>query len=60
MVLGFILTMVTLLPNGDIEGKTLDYFKSNIVCYTVAVEMEAEADPGVGFVCLEDYVDVQK
>jgi hypothetical protein len=55
-VLGYILVAVNLAPNGDVEGSALDYFRHNVVCYSVAVELEAQAPPGVGYVCLEDYI----
>ena len=53
MVVGFILVVAWILPSGEIETQALDYFKSNVLCYTKAVELEGQSAPGVGFVCLE-------
>ena len=57
MVVGYILVAVSILANGVVEGKALDYYTSNMDCYSVALKHESLADPGVGFVCLEDYVE---
>tara|TARA_B100000900_G_C20258105_1_gene584810 strand:+ start:487 stop:675 length:189 start_codon:yes stop_codon:yes gene_type:complete len=56
MVVGYILIVAWILPNGDIKTNALDYFTSNVLCYTKAVELEKQSGPGVGYVCLEDYV----
>ena len=60
MVVGFILVVAWILPSGEIETQALDYFTSNVLCYTKAVELEGQSAPGVGFVCLEDYVEVDE
>ena len=56
IVVGYILDAVNLSPQGDVDGTAINYYKSNIECYTDAVTLEQEANPGVGFVCLEDFV----
>ena len=55
-VLGYILVAVNLSPQGDVGGTAINYYRSNAECYYDAVELEKEANPGVGFVCLEDFV----
>ena len=57
LVVGYILVAVSLSPQGEIVGTAINYYQSNIECYTDAVTLEQEANPGVGFVCLEDYVE---
>lgn len=56
VVVGYILVAVNLSPQGDIGGTAINYYKENIECYADAVKLEQEANPGVGFVCLEDFV----
>ena len=56
LVVGYILVAVSLSPQGEIVGTAINYYQSNIECYTDAVTLEQEANPGVGFVCLEDFV----
>jgi len=55
-VIGYILVAVNLSPAGDVGGTAINYYEENIQCYTDAVILEQEANPGVGFVCLEDFV----
>ena len=47
---------VNLSPAGDVGGTAINYYRSNVECFYDAVELEKEANPGVGFVCLEDFV----
>ena len=56
VVIGYILVAVNLSPIGEVGGTAINYYESNIECYTDAVTLEEEANPGVGFVCLEDFV----
>ena len=56
LVVGYILVAVSLSPQGEIVGTAINYYQSNIECYQDAVTLEQEANPGVGFVCLEDFV----
>tara|TARA_A100001035_G_C27466013_1_gene356721 strand:+ start:30 stop:215 length:186 start_codon:yes stop_codon:yes gene_type:complete len=58
-VLGYILVAVNLTSAGEVEGTAINYYKSNVECYYDAVELEQEANPGVGFVCLEDFVIIE-
>ena len=55
-VIGYILVAVNLSPQGDVGGTAINYYASNIECYTDAVLLEEESNPGIGFVCLEDFV----
>ena len=55
-VLGYILVAVNLSPAGEVGGTAINYYRSNVECYYDAVKLEEEANPGVGFVCLEDFV----
>ena len=52
VVIGYILVAVNLSPVGEVGGTAINYYESNIECYTDAVTLEEEANPGVGFVCL--------
>jgi len=54
MILGYILTMVYLTLHGDVQGKTLNYYITLEECYADALQAEIGAQPGVGYVCLED------
>tara|TARA_B100001287_G_scaffold81313_1_gene67674 strand:- start:271 stop:471 length:201 start_codon:yes stop_codon:yes gene_type:complete len=55
-VIGYILVAVNLSPAGDVGGTAINYYANNMDCYTDAVLLEEEANPGVGFVCLEDFL----
>ncbi len=55
-IVGFYLVMMSLLPNGEVDGVVLDYFKDPYVCVQTGVIEESQAPLGVGFVCLEDVV----
>ena len=54
MIYGYILVMVTILANGDVTGEALDYFTDPMECIEQGYIEEENAEPGVGFVCLED------
>jgi len=58
MILGYILTMVYISLQGDVEGKTLNYYITLEECHADAVELELNSSPGVGYVCLEDTPNV--
>ena len=60
MILGYILTMVYITLEGNVQGKTLNYYNIVEKCYADALNLKMDAKPGVGFVCLEDYIDVEK
>ena len=57
-VIGYILVAVNISPQGDVGGTAINYYNSNIECYKDAVKLEQEANAGVGFVCLEDFIEV--
>ena len=54
MILGYILTMVYISLQGEVQGKALNYYITLQDCYTDAVELERKSAPGIGYVCLED------
>ena len=54
MILGYILTLVYITLEGNVQGKTLNYYTSVEKCYAAALNLKMNAKPGVGFVCLED------
>ena len=54
MILGYILTMVYISLQGDVQGKTLNYYITLEECYADALQAEIAAEPGIGYVCLED------
>lgn len=56
VVIGYILVAVNLSPVGEVGGTAINYYENNIECYQDAVTLEQESNPGVGFVCLEDFV----
>ena len=55
-IIGYILVAVNISPQGDVDGTAINYYNSNVECYYDAVKLEEEANPGVGFVCSEDFV----
>lgn len=57
MIYGFYLIMVIMQPNGDIETETLDYFSTPHECIMEGNIEEQNAPFGVGFVCIEDYIE---
>ena len=60
MIAGYILVMVTILSTGEVTGEALDYFDNPNACWQQGVWEEELADPGVGFVCIEDYVPMEQ
>tara|TARA_B100001287_G_scaffold270765_1_gene270004 strand:- start:867 stop:1058 length:192 start_codon:yes stop_codon:yes gene_type:complete len=57
MIYGFYLIMVIMLPSGEIISEALDWFQDPNSCIEAGFFEEENAPPGVGFVCLEDYVE---
>ena len=57
MIYGFILIMVTILPSGDIDSQAIDWFVDPYSCIEQGYIEEESAPMGVGFVCVEDYVE---
>ena len=54
MILGYILTMVYISLQGNVQGKTLNYYITLEECHADALQAEIVAEPGVGYVCIED------
>ena len=54
MILGYILTMVYISLQGDVQGKALNYYITLQECHADAVELELNSTPGIGYVCIED------
>ena len=50
--------MVMILPDGMVTGEVLDYYFNPVECFAEAVELELEAEPGLAFTCIEDYVEL--
>ena len=48
------MTMVYISLQGNVEGKTLNYYITLEECHTDAVELELNSTPGIGYVCIED------
>jgi hypothetical protein len=46
--------MVYISLQGNVEGKTLNYYITLEECYADALQAEIKAKPGVGYVCIED------
>ena len=57
IVVGFYLVMVSILPNGDVQGEAIDYYTDPLECIYAGNWEEENAPFGVGFVCLEDVID---
>ena len=59
MIVGFYLVMVSMMPNGEVVGETLDYFDNPYDCIEAGNWEESISELGIGFVCIEDVVDVK-
>ena len=46
--------MVYISLQGNVQGKTLNYYITLEECYADALQAEIVAEPGVGYVCIED------
>ena len=55
-ILGYILVAVSINSAGEVTGTALDYFQNPYECWQEGVWEEEVAEPGVGFVCIEDFV----
>mgnify|MGYP001185175583 CR=1 FL=1 len=58
IVVGFYLLMVSILPDGTVTGQVLDYFDDPYECVQMGMIEESISPPGIGYVCVEDYVEV--
>ena len=45
-------------PDGTLEGEGLDYFDEYEACYETVVELSTIGQ-GIGYTCIDDYVDVR-
>ena len=59
MVVGFYLVMVSIMSNGEVVGEVLDHYKNVYECVVNGQYEEENAPFGVGYVCVEDVVDVK-
>lgn len=59
VIAGFYLVMVTISPEGNVEGEVLDHYKNVYECVVNGQYEEENAPFGVGYVCVEDVVDVK-
>ena len=57
MIYGWILIMITLYPDGNLEGEGIDYFSDYETCFEKMVEL-SKTGRGIGYTCIDDYVDV--
>lgn len=60
MIVGFILLMVSLNSAGEVEGTAVDYFEDPYTCVETGYFLEASAPMGIGFVCIEDYIEISE
>ena len=56
VIVGFYLVMVTITPEGNVNGEVMDYFTDPLECIYNGNWEEENAPHGVGFVCLEDVI----
>ena len=59
MIVGFYLVMVSMMPNGEVVGETLDYFDNPHDCIEAGNWEESNSQLGIGYVCVEDVVNVK-
>tara|TARA_B100000287_G_scaffold107978_1_gene100149 strand:- start:330 stop:515 length:186 start_codon:yes stop_codon:yes gene_type:complete len=59
LIAGYILVLVTILADGTVTGEAIDYFKDPHECYSNVQWEEEIAEPGVGFVCIEDVINYE-
>ena len=57
MVFGWILIMVTLHPDGSLDGQGINYHNSYETCFEEMVELSVLGQ-GKGYTCVDDYVNV--
>jgi len=56
IVLGYILVVVSIDVNGDVQGKGLDYYKTYEECMLEGLNRKSYSPPGVSYTCVEDYL----
>ena len=57
--MGYILVLVTMLADGTVTGKAIDYFTNPQECHQTIQWEEEIAERGVGIVCLEDTINYE-
>ena len=55
MIHGWILIMITLFPDGTIEGEGVDYFHEYQPCFEQMVQLSMTG-MGKTYACLDDYI----
>ena len=55
LILGYILVVVSIDVSGDVEGRTLDYFKTYEECMLEGLNRKSISPPGISYTCVEDY-----
>lgn len=56
MIAGFILVMVTILPNGDINSTAINYFQDGLDCRDEIRYQLENAPARTNFVCIPDHI----
>ena len=57
MIYGWILIMITLYPDGTLEGEGIDYFNEYEACFEQMVKLSVQGQ-GQGYTCIDDYLDM--
>ena len=57
MIYGWILVMITLYPDGTLDGGAIDYFRTFPECFVAMQELSVTGQ-GTGYTCVDDYVDM--
>ena len=57
MVYGRMLIIITLYPDGTLDGGAIDYFDKYESCFEKMVELSVLGQ-GKGYTCIDDYVDL--
>ena len=60
MIVGYILVLVTILETGLVTGESIEYFDDPGHVLNKEFGRKKNSPPGIGYVCIEDYVDMEK
>jgi len=60
VIVGWFLITLSVLPSGDVKSEIIDWHPTAESCISTAFELKSEAELGIGFTCLEDYVEKEK
>ena len=60
MIVGYILVLVTILETGQVTGESIEYFDDPWACIEQGIWEEENSPPDIGYVCIEDYIDMEK